>query len=376
MANSLNVRLVNEVSTIAQGDNASTVVVELLDENRLIMPSLNGKDALINFIDSKGEIQYQVSTVIFDSRIEFNIDSVINHGKYFVEIRVSYEGYSYVFPSSVDYVLRINRSANDYYNRAIETSGIEVVTRELYEKLESENPGLLDHVSRKDNPHDVTKEQIGLGNVDDIKQATKSEFDEHVSDDGVHVTTEDRERWDGKATQEDIEDAITNADFPDTEKIDSHISDTSAHFVDEEKQEITETIRDLESQIDSLKETIEELNGGPVEDTPLELTSGIEGATFYGTSAFIRNKVAYITTLLIMPDEGSLSGTTIRVAGVPDGLIFANTYGVCQVDEGSSRGTVFLTASGSGTVNSADIEDGLKHNAGYLISLVVPLVSR
>ncbi|XOQ12631.1 MAG: Phage-related protein [Shouchella clausii] len=37
------------------------------------------------------------------------------------------------------------------------------------------------YVSRRDNPHNVTKSQVGLGNVDNAKQATKAEFDAFVA---------------------------------------------------------------------------------------------------------------------------------------------------------------------------------------------------
>ncbi|ATO29023.1 hypothetical protein RA13_14255 [Bacillus atrophaeus] len=37
------------------------------------------------------------------------------------------------------------------------------------------------HVDDKSNPHSVTKDQVGLGNVDDIQQAAKTEFDNHVN---------------------------------------------------------------------------------------------------------------------------------------------------------------------------------------------------
>lgn len=37
------------------------------------------------------------------------------------------------------------------------------------------------HVNNKSNPHAVTKAQVGLGNVDNAKQATKSEFDAHLN---------------------------------------------------------------------------------------------------------------------------------------------------------------------------------------------------
>lgn len=38
------------------------------------------------------------------------------------------------------------------------------------------------HEAKKDNPHNVTKSQVGLGNVDNAKQATKTEFDIHTTD--------------------------------------------------------------------------------------------------------------------------------------------------------------------------------------------------
>ncbi|WP_239256697.1 pyocin knob domain-containing protein [Listeria ilorinensis] len=37
------------------------------------------------------------------------------------------------------------------------------------------------HTNNKENPHAVTKSQVGLGNVDDAKQATKTEFDAHTA---------------------------------------------------------------------------------------------------------------------------------------------------------------------------------------------------
>ena len=46
------------------------------------------------------------------------------------------------------------------------------------------------HTSRTDNPHAVTKTQVGLGNLDDAKQATKAEFDVHTArTDNPHAVT-------------------------------------------------------------------------------------------------------------------------------------------------------------------------------------------
>lgn len=44
------------------------------------------------------------------------------------------------------------------------------------------------HIANTNNPHRVTKAQVGLGSVDNIKQATKSEFDAHVNTRNPHGT--------------------------------------------------------------------------------------------------------------------------------------------------------------------------------------------
>lgn len=51
------------------------------------------------------------------------------------------------------------------------------------------------HASDKTNPHAVTKAQVGLGSVDNVKQATKQEFDSHVADTVKHITAEERTVW-------------------------------------------------------------------------------------------------------------------------------------------------------------------------------------
>ena len=52
-----------------------------------------------------------------------------------------------------------------------------------------------DHANNKENPHSVTKAQVGLGNVDNIQQAAKSDFDKHDSDNTRHITSDERKKW-------------------------------------------------------------------------------------------------------------------------------------------------------------------------------------
>ena len=61
------------------------------------------------------------------------------------------------------------------------------------------------HESDRSNPHGVTKAQVGLGNVDNVKQATKTEFDglsidfnDHISDNTRHISESERDTWNAK----------------------------------------------------------------------------------------------------------------------------------------------------------------------------------
>ncbi|OJT58037.1 BppU family phage baseplate upper protein, partial [Bacillus licheniformis] len=51
------------------------------------------------------------------------------------------------------------------------------------------------HAAKTDNPHKVTKSQVGLDKVDNVKQATKAEFDTHNRDDTRHLTADERTKW-------------------------------------------------------------------------------------------------------------------------------------------------------------------------------------
>ena len=55
------------------------------------------------------------------------------------------------------------------------------------------------HANLTNNPHSVTKAQVGLGSVDNAKQATKVEFDSHNGDSVRHITAGERTAWNSKA---------------------------------------------------------------------------------------------------------------------------------------------------------------------------------
>nr|WP_229078720.1 phage baseplate upper protein [Bacillus paralicheniformis] len=54
-----------------------------------------------------------------------------------------------------------------------------------------------EHAAKIDNPHKVTKAQVGLSNVDNVKQAAKTDFDAHTADNVRHITADERSKWNG-----------------------------------------------------------------------------------------------------------------------------------------------------------------------------------
>lgn len=56
---------------------------------------------------------------------------------------------------------------------------------------------LAAHKNDMNNPHNTTKAQVGLGNVDNVQQAAKKDFDQHEQDQVRHITEEERVKWTG-----------------------------------------------------------------------------------------------------------------------------------------------------------------------------------
>ncbi|MBA5714800.1 terminase [Bacillus subtilis] len=71
---------------------------------------------------------------------------------------------------------------------------------------------LAAHKNDMNNPHNTTKAQIGLGNVDNVQQAAKKDFDKHEQDQVRHVTEEERENWNAKETPGEAQNKANQAE--------------------------------------------------------------------------------------------------------------------------------------------------------------------
>lgn len=66
------------------------------------------------------------------------------------------------------------------------------------------------HKEDLSNPHQVTKVQVGLGNLDNIQQASKVEFNTHATDSIKHITSSERNNWNDKYTKAEVDNKLAS----------------------------------------------------------------------------------------------------------------------------------------------------------------------
>ena len=66
------------------------------------------------------------------------------------------------------------------------------------------------HKEDLSNPHQVTKDQVGLGNLDNIQQASKVEFNTHATDNIKHITSSERNNWNDKYTKAEVDNKLAS----------------------------------------------------------------------------------------------------------------------------------------------------------------------
>lgn len=88
----------------------------------------------------------------------------------------------------------------------------------IEEGIEDNSNAVENHVANMSNPHLVTKTQIGLGNVDNVQQAAKTDFDAHVANtSNPHGVTKDQIGLD----------KVANVEQASKSNFDAHVANTS-----------------------------------------------------------------------------------------------------------------------------------------------------
>ena len=113
---------------------------------------------------------------------------------------------------------------------------------------------LTGHIQNQNNPHNVTKTQVGLGNVTNVEQASKQEFNAHARDTTKHITQQERTAWNGKADGRALTDHtmnhnnphgvtktqvglgnVTNVEQASKQEFNAHARDTTKHITQQER---------------------------------------------------------------------------------------------------------------------------------------------
>ncbi|WP_255233944.1 hypothetical protein [Bacillus altitudinis] len=92
------------------------------------------------------------------------------------------------------------------------------------------------HVEDNENPHNVTKEQVGLSDVENIKQAPLNEFNAHVLNTDIHVSKEKQTEWDKKETVEGAQQKANDVHSKSKAELDEHSRNTDIHVNIDEKE--------------------------------------------------------------------------------------------------------------------------------------------
>lgn len=107
----------------------------------------------------------------------------------------------------------------------------------------------------------LTKADIGLGNVDNVKQATKVEFNTHNNDSTRHITSNERNKWNNKAEKSDIPTKVgqleNDKNYVTQEELESATHDSMVKSVydknDDGIVDVAETVIGNEIQLGSYK---------------------------------------------------------------------------------------------------------------------------
>ncbi|PCK17670.1 hypothetical protein CEY02_19750 [Bacillus pumilus] len=91
------------------------------------------------------------------------------------------------------------------------------------------------HMNDQNNPHKVTKNQIGLDKVDNLKQASEVEFLAHKNDTNLHVTEVKQKSWDAKETTTGSQSKADVALSAAKKYTDEHANNKEIHVIQSDK---------------------------------------------------------------------------------------------------------------------------------------------
>ncbi|MDO3660162.1 BppU family phage baseplate upper protein [Bacillus sp. C28GYM-DRY-1] len=168
-----------------------------------IIDKLNGR---LTYILSDEEIKH-VGTVQAELDVSYTNQQAMSIHEFSFEIKKALIDTD-ILPS-VEYYIddfeSLKNKINELYNETIQT--VEELRKKFEDlqnvetkdgaqkKADAVQANLDTHINDQSNPHGVTKSQVGLGNVENVKQADFYEFRAHNLNSERHVTKNDKNKW-------------------------------------------------------------------------------------------------------------------------------------------------------------------------------------
>lgn len=221
-----------------------------------ITDKLNGR---LSYVLSDEEIRH-VGSVQAELDVSYTNQQAMSIHEFSFEIKKALIDTD-ILPSAEYYIddfESLKNKINGLYNETIQT--VEEL-RKKFEDLENIETkdgaqkkadavqfNLDTHKNDKSNPHGVTKTQVGLGNVDNVQQATKAEFNTHNTDSSRHITSAERSNWNAKETTTGAQNKADTAEKNAKMYTDQHINNkTNPHGVTKDQVGLGNVINDKQA---------------------------------------------------------------------------------------------------------------------------------
>ncbi|MCY8315763.1 BppU family phage baseplate upper protein [Bacillus vallismortis] len=197
-----------------------------------ITDKLNGR---LTYVLSDEEIRH-VGTVQAELDVSYTNQQAMSIHEFSFEIKKALIDTD-ILPSAEYYIddfESLKSKINELYNETIQT--VEELRQKFEDlqnietkdgaqkKADAVRVNLDTHKNDKSNPHGVTKTQVGLGNVDNVQQATKAEFNTHNTDSTRHITSTERSNWNAKETTTGAQNKADTAEKNAKTYTDQHIN--------------------------------------------------------------------------------------------------------------------------------------------------------
>ncbi|PJZ01104.1 hypothetical protein CPT06_05715 [Bacillus vallismortis] len=200
-----------------------------------IIDKLNGR---LSYVLSDEEIRH-VGTVQAELDVSYTNQQAMSIHEFSFEIKKALIDTA-ILPSAEYYIddfESLKHKINELYNETIQT--VEELRKKFEDlqnietkdgaqkKADAVQANLDTHKNDNSNPHGVTKTQVGLGNVDNVQQATKAEFNTHNTDSSRHITATERSNWNAKETTTGAQNKADIAEKNAKTYTDQHINNKS-----------------------------------------------------------------------------------------------------------------------------------------------------